>query len=110
MRRLSLLLLLSACSAASSSSSTVQQTTLTGTFRSMKGVMDPLSCYCYNSGYLSTSNGERIAVCIKDEDVELCTNITVKGAYEKITVASSPNSPCPGGEREIFVIESYTCK
>jgi len=85
--------------------------TITVPFQSIKGVMNELSCYCYNGGFLTTESGERIAVCITNEDSEItCEKVSFTGHYETIERAADATSPCPGGEREVFVAESFVCK
>lgn len=85
--------------------------TIEGKFRSVKGVMDPLSCYCYNAGYLTTESGEKIDICIEDDDKNIvCENIVVTGYYTTKKNAPEDASPCPAGERKVFIMKSYKCK
>jgi len=87
--------------------------TFTGSFRSLKGVMHELSCFGYNIGILSTSNGKEIPICFDKlgEELEICTeNLSVTGTYEKIYQSSGAENPCPGGEREILMVSEYECK
>ncbi|MCA6363703.1 MAG: hypothetical protein IM638_11755 [Bacteroidetes bacterium] len=87
-----------------------QTITITGTFKSIQGVMDPLSCYASNGGYVTQNNGERVAVMFKTEEEVTCSTIEVKGMYVTKTAATNPTSPCPDGQRSILQVESYTCK
>jgi len=84
--------------------------TFEGTFKSVKGVMDPLSCYCYNSGYLTTDSGEIIPICFNNEDIDIkCDRIKVTGVYMVIVLEENLQTPCPAGSKNIFMVESYEC-
>lgn len=84
--------------------------TLIGTFESRRGVMDPLSCFCYNCGYLTTAKGEKIAVCITDEGVTLdCKNVVCKGKYVTVKKDKETNGVCAGGTMTYFEASSVKC-
>jgi hypothetical protein len=109
---LSLALLISSCKnrqSAPSSTPAAEIVTVTGTFKSVQGVMDPLSCYASNGGYVTQSNGERVAVSFTTESEITCASIEVKGNYITKTISSNPNSPCPAGTMKMLEVESYTC-
>lgn len=72
--------------------------------------MDPLSCYTSNGGYITQSNGERVAVSFTTETEVSCTSIEVKGNYITKTISTNPNSPCPAGTMNMLEVSSYTCK
>lgn len=84
--------------------------TVTGEFRSVQGVMDPLSCYASNGGYITQANGERVAVSFKGEEAITCKSISVTGTYTTKTVKAEPNNPCAAGEMKILEVETYSCK
>lgn len=88
-----------------------KQTTnaLKGIFRSTKGVMDPLSCVCYNSGYL-TVGGEEIAICFADDANIACEKVEVSGKYINSTPKYSKTNPCPQTEIRYFMVEKYHCQ
>ena len=89
---------------------TENEKTFTGTFKSTKGVMKPISCYCYNSGFLTTSDNQEIAVCFDNENIDItCESITIKGYFKKLINNPEPTSPCPKGEMEIFMVTAYEC-
>jgi len=68
--------------------------TITVPFQSNKGVMNELSCYCYNGGFLTTESGERIAIFITNEDSEItCEKISFTEHYETIERAEDGNKP-----------------
>lgn len=91
---------------AKTTTSLLKPITLTGTFKSKKGVMDKLSCYCYNCGYLTTADDKVIALCFEgDEDIPN-GNLTVTGNYETLTIKDSDGS-CGSGSREVFKVTSY---
>lgn len=82
--------------------------TFTGEYRSIAGVMDPLSCYCYNGGYLVYGKDEAVKVCFDKFDKKIENGrITVRGRFEKITHKSNPDNPCPGDSEMIFIVDSY---
>lgn len=103
--------LLPGCSGATRSDSAAGPVVLTGQFRSVKGVMDPLSCYCFNAGYLTLENGEEIPVCLKtDQEEAPCANIRVEGNFVNRKNQPEPTSPCPAEEKRYFQIEKITCQ
>lgn len=81
----------------------------TGNYRSVMGVMNSLSCYCYNGGYLTYGENEKLKICFDEMKITKVRNafITVKGHFEEITHESTPMDPCPEGTEQIFVVESY---
>ncbi|KKP37328.1 hypothetical protein A2483_04545 [Candidatus Peregrinibacteria bacterium RIFOXYC2_FULL_33_13] len=89
-----------------------QTTELQGSFESIKGVMKPLSCYCYNSGYLTTGNKEKIPVCFEDKELDIsCDQISIIGTYKTKKITPNPTSnSCPPGEMSIFYVMNYTCE
>ncbi|MDD5567356.1 MAG: hypothetical protein PHH01_04135 [Patescibacteria group bacterium] len=83
---------------------------LSGIFRSVKGVMDPLSCYCLNSGYLITKDNKEVPVCFEDNDKDIqCNQITITGDYETKKINPESTNPCPAGEMTYFNALSYSC-
>ncbi|NVK65899.1 MAG: hypothetical protein HWE22_14995 [Flavobacteriales bacterium] len=84
--------------------SVVEQKTITGSFQSVEGVMDRLSCFCYHSGYVTTEDGERIAVCF-EETVESCPKITVTGYQTSKKI--SENGACSKGIMGYLKVQSY---
>ncbi|GAB5424687.1 MAG: hypothetical protein Crog4KO_18340 [Crocinitomicaceae bacterium] len=77
-----------------------------GSFRSVKGVMDPLSCYCGNGGYVESPAGRVVAVCFEDNvDIASRDYIEVIGLMTTRTIES--NGACPAGTKSFMVVESY---
>jgi len=110
-----LALTFSACSSSKNSknntSSNTKTTSYTGDFKSIKGVMNDLSCYCYNSGFLTTDDGAEISICFNDNNITIdCERITVEGYFENIIIEDNPNSPCSGGEKETFIVTNFNCE
>ncbi|MCB0608011.1 MAG: hypothetical protein H6562_05055 [Lewinellaceae bacterium] len=102
--------LLPGCSGATRPDSADGPVALTGQFRSVKGVMDPLSCYCFNAGYLTLENGEEIPVCLKTDQEEVaCAKIRVEGRFISRVNRPEPSSPCPAEEKRYFQVERMTC-
>ena len=83
--------------------------TLKGTFKSTKGVMTALSCYCFNGGYLTDNNGQEVALCFEDDKNIPCNRIAVTGYYTTQTNTPEPTSPCPKGEARYFKVISLDC-
>lgn len=87
--------------------------TVTGIFKSMKGVMTDLSCYCFASGYITQNNGVSIPVCFDELgnlDVICNDELTVKGTFKVKKIVADKYNPCPSGEMEILYVKSYQCK
>jgi hypothetical protein len=84
---------------------------ITGNFKSIRGTMDMLSCYCYNAGYIATSENNNIPICFQYDKLNIyCQDIQVKGYYKNTKVKLEPNNPCPAGEMTLFYVSSYECK
>ena len=87
-----------------------EETTLTGSLENKRGVMDALSCFCYNCGYVTTSKGERIAVCIADENITIdCKRVLLKGKYVTVKKEKDPNGVCSGGTMTYFEASLVSC-
>lgn len=88
--------------------------TYTGKYRSVRGVKNILSCYCYNAGYLTLANSDKIAICFDelnvDEEIECTGKLTVKGNFKSITNNPEPTSPCPEGTKKILYVKLYHCE
>ena len=83
---------------------------LTGVYESKQGVMTPLSCYCGNGGYLTTSDEKRIAICFEgNNDMISCKNISVTGFYKTVKNNPEPTSPCKQGEMTYFKVVKFKC-
>ena len=78
-----------------------------GAFRSVKGVMDPLSCYCSNGGYVESPTGETVAVCFdNNQNVPSSDYIYMEGTMTSRSIES--NGACPAGSMSYLVVESYS--
>lgn len=80
--------------------------TVVGSFRSVKGIMDPLSCYCNNSGYVETPSGESVPVCFKD-DVVISTRDYIEVTGIMTTRSIDSNGTCPSGVKTYLIVESF---
>lgn len=98
----------------------VEENTVTyvGTFRSFRGVMQPLSCYCFDGGELTTKGGRTINICFEDNELEKkmsseenleCTRIKVMGVMKTKSYESDGNSPCPSGSMTYLKVTSFRC-
>lgn len=78
-----------------------------GAFRSVKGVMDPLSCYCNNGGYVESPAGESVPVCFdNNQNVGNTDYIFIEGVMTTRSIES--NGACPEGTMSYLVVESYS--
>ena len=78
-----------------------------GAYRSVQGVMDPLSCYCSNGGYVDSPTGETVAVCFdNNQNVGNTDYFFIEGVMTTRTIDS--NGPCPAGTMSYLVAESYS--
>jgi len=84
--------------------------TFTGEYRSVKGIKDNLSCFCYNAGYLTLDDGSAISICFKDEETDLnCKSLQVSGIFDIYEVKPDDRNPCPSGKKEILTVSQYKC-
>ncbi|MCP4442113.1 MAG: hypothetical protein GY810_24650 [Aureispira sp.] len=89
---------------------TTQEGTIQGSFRSLEGARKKVTCYCHDSGIITTKNGKTINVCFKNTTMpeESCSSIKVKGAYETIKKSPESSSPCAGGSMNVFMASTPT--
>lgn len=81
--------------------------TVTGYFRSVRGVMDKLSCYCGNGGYLESPAGQTFAVCLNDAlTFPNGAIVEVTGKQEMKSIESN-GGPCPSGVMTFIRVDSY---
>lgn len=86
-------------------------TTLKGVFRSSKGVKDPLSCYCFDGGYLTTTTGESFAVCFDNLRTSPdCESVELSGSFLIKSNDPEPGSVCAKGEMKIFKVTTFQCR
>lgn len=86
-------------------------TTLKGVFRSSRAVKDPLSCFCFDGGYLTTSTGESFAICFDNlRSSPDCESIELSGNFSIITNEPEPGSACAKGEMKIFRVTTFRCE
>ena len=82
-----------------------------GTYESKTGVMTNISCYCFQTGYFTTEEGNEIVICFKDgtKEASCSDNLRIVGYFKNITITPEETSPCSAGEREIFHVTEYEC-
>ncbi len=82
-----------------------------GTYDSKTGVMTDISCYCFQTGYFTTEEGDKIVICFEDgtEEVPCSENLRIVGYYENVKITPEYTSPCAAGEREVFHVTEYEC-
>lgn len=100
---------LTACAAPKSvSTNAPKEETLRGDFQNMMGVMQPVSCYCYESGYLQTAT-ERVALCFApNTTVPPSGTITVTGKFTEREHKGGATDPCPSGKMTVFEVIRFT--
>jgi len=87
--------------------------TIEGDFRSVMGVMDYLSCYCVNGGYVKTESEEKDKpVCFDGLQAEFvdCAKIQVAGRLVTKKYTSGSVDPCPSGTMAYIDASSFKCK
>ena len=82
--------------------------TFSGDYSSIMRRMDPLSCYCYNGGYLTYGKDEVVRICFSDDEEVKDGYITVTGYFKEITHTPTQMDPCPAGTELILIVESFT--
>lgn len=81
-----------------------------GEYRSVAGVMNPLSCYCSNGGYLVTPEGEEIAVCLPPtQQIPECTTVRVTGQFIVQQRENQKEDPCPVGKMRFLDVKRIGC-
>jgi hypothetical protein len=84
--------------------------TLEGVFESKQRVMTTLSCYCFNSGYLTTSAKKQIPICFENNSDNIdCKTIRVTGFYTTVKNNPEPTSPCTQGDMTYFKVVDFKC-
>jgi hypothetical protein len=111
MKKYFTLILMAGLTACNTSKSTLndkaKSQTLSGDFRSTQGVMQPVSCYCFESGYLQT-NTERVPLCFPSgTTLPSSGKITVMGNFAEREHKGSDIDPCPSGKMTVFEVKSF---
>ena len=83
--------------------------TISGTFKSVEGVMDPLSCHCSNGGYLTDEYNTTYAICLEDGKEVDCETIQVTGFMEEDHVTFDAENPCKSGLTYLMRPTSVIC-
>lgn len=85
---------------------------LKGDFQDMAGVMNLVSCYCSQGGYLTTNEGKKVPVCYKEIQggIACKKDVHLNGYFQTETITPSPMSACPPGSLNIFQATSYYCE
>ncbi len=93
--------------------------TIEGDFTSKRGVMHRLSCFCYDSGYITTASGDEIAICFEKGEMEAaaqkseefgCDHITVTGVYVDKVIAPEAGEVCSPGTMRYLKVASFNCR
>ena len=92
--------------------------TFKGTFRSYRGVMQPLSCHCFDGGLLTTSNGKEIKVCFEKGELEAyqranekmdCNKLQVTGKMVAHTITPGDQDVCSAGTITYLKVKTFKC-
>ncbi|HEX2901593.1 MAG TPA: hypothetical protein VHS96_17910 [Bacteroidia bacterium] len=95
-----------------------KQITFKGDYRSLRGVMNPLSCHCFDGGILTTSSGKEIKVCFEKGELEAaqeksdkltCRRIQVTGTMVPHYLEPSKGGVCSGGTVTYLKVKSFKC-
>ena len=86
-----------------------QSKQISGIFQSVKGVKDPLSCYCFNAGYLIDSDNKRIPVCFNDKIEINCQRLTLNGKFLLKESPKEATTPCHSGKMKVYMVSSSQC-
>lgn len=78
--------------------------------RRLKGVMDVLSCHCFNGATARDSSGKAISVCFKGEDPPTCDELEITGAVKEHSSNPEPPNPCSPETRQIFFVDTFKCR
>ena len=83
--------------------------TFSGNYRSIMGVMNSLSCYCDNGGYLTYDKDQVVSISFDKMKIAKVKSgeITVFGHFEDITHESQDMDACPSGTRSVFIVDSF---
>lgn len=91
--------------------------TVEGSFSSKRGVMHEISCYCFDSGFVTTDAGDKVAVCFEKNEMEAarknsekfsCSRIKVTGTYVTKTI-SPEDGACSSGSMRYLKVASFKC-
>jgi hypothetical protein len=86
----------------------VKENTYSGTYRSIAGVMDKFSCYCFNGGYLTLDDGKVITICFeKLKKIIESGKLTVSGKFAKQRIRGDESGVCPAGMWEYLLVDDY---
>ncbi len=91
----------------------VKEWTLTyvGSFSSVRGVKDPLSCFCPNGGYVDACGGKRVPLCFEGKGPpEDCRSIEVQGSYVDGVPGPDWAGHCPDEPMRYLLVEEWHCR
>jgi hypothetical protein len=79
--------------------------------------MHQISCYCFDSGFVTTDAGDKVAVCFEKEEMKnasrakenfSCSRIKVTGTYVTKTI-SPEDGACSSGSMRYLKVSSFKC-
>ncbi len=83
-----------------------------GTYDSKKGIMNDISCYCFEVGFFVATSGEELVICFEElkEEASCSENLKITGYLKTVTISPENTSPCSAGKREIFYVTDFECQ
>jgi hypothetical protein len=92
--------------------------TLKGDYRSYRGVMQTLSCHCFDGGVLTTFNGNKVNVCFEKGELDdyqrnaekmQCGRLQVSGKMITHTIQPGKGDACTSGSISYLKVKSFKC-
>lgn len=92
--------------------------TLKGDFRSYRGVMQVLSCHCFDGGVLTTSNGKTVNVCFESGQLDKyqrenekmqCSKLQVTGKMVTHAIQPGNQDVCSAGSIIYLKVKTFKC-
>jgi hypothetical protein len=108
----------SASTPAAPAAASTKSVTFKGDFRSYRGVMQTLSCHCFDGGILTTSSGKEIKVCFEKGELETyqranekmeCNKLQVTGKMVAHTIAPNNQDVCSPGTITYLKVKTFKC-
>jgi hypothetical protein len=91
--------------------------TYKGDYRSLRGVMNPFSCHCFDGGILTTSTGKEIKVCFEGRELDkymdgnekACTKLQVTGKMVNHVSNPGKGDVCSGDVVRYLKVKTFKC-
>lgn len=85
---------------------------VSGSFESVMGVMDELSCHCENGIYISDELGDTVPVCLDvvTSEVPTCRIYSAEGPMTMMEGSTDEMSPCSSNSMSVLMAEHGVCE